>query len=222
MNIMIIGGLKETHFLTKHLSSKGHRVTIINRNREQCINLSKMNPKAVVVHGDATHPDVLDDAKAHHMDIVVSLTSKDSDNLMICRLAKNVFRVPRTFAVINDPMNINVFKELGVDIAMSPAQTLSLMIEQSISIEDIKNIIPIDEGKLSIYELDIKENDPCVGLKLKELDLPNQSNIAYMLRKDTPLVPSGDTQICSGDTLVIVSMPNVQSETIKKMKGRLD
>ena len=102
------------------------------------------------------------------------------------------------------------------------AQTLSLMIEQSISIEDIKNIIPIDEGKLSIYELDIKDNDPCVGLKLKELDLPNQSNIAYMLRKDNPLVPSGDTQICSGDTLVIVSMPNVQSETIKKMKGRLD
>lgn len=222
MNIMIIGGLKETHFLTKQLNSKGHRVTIINKKKEQCFNLSKMNPKAIVVYGDATDPDLLDDAKVHHMDIVVSLTAKDSDNLMICRLAKKVFNVSRTFAVINDPANLDAFKSLGVDMVMSPSQTLSVMIEQSIAIEDIRNIMPIDKGKLSIFELYIKESDPCVGIKVKDLNLPSQSNISYILREDSPLVPSGDTVIFSKDILVVVSIPNVQAETIKIMKGSHD
>lgn len=222
MKIIISGELSECRFLTGQLSSKGYSVTILNKDIDECRMLSKINSRSIVINGDATHPDDLDNAKISHMDIAAALTQSDSENLMFCRLAKNVFKVPRTFSIVNDPQNIEVFKKLGIDTVMSPSHTLSMIIEQNISVDDITNLMPVNHSRLAVFNLEIKQSDPCVNKKVMDLMLPQESNIVYILRGNDPIVPSGETFIMDGDTVLMVSLPNVQSKTILSLKGSLD
>lgn len=48
---------------------------------------------------------------------MVAVTGRDEDNLIVCQLAKQVFKVKRTVARVNNPKNAAVLKKLGVDIA---------------------------------------------------------------------------------------------------------
>ncbi|MFW5982110.1 MAG: NAD-binding protein, partial [Halanaerobiaceae bacterium] len=76
MQIMLIGGGKLIYHLAKNLMSKGHFVTIINKDREYSVQLSRQL-RADVICGEASGPKVLEDAGAYQTDILVSLTQKD-------------------------------------------------------------------------------------------------------------------------------------------------
>ena len=114
MNIIIAGGRKEIHFLIKNFTSKGHHVTLINNDEEYCKNFARIHEKIDVVLGDASMPNVLEDAGAVYANLVIALTQYDPDNLVICQIAKAMYGVKRTVAVVNDPKNISIFKKLGI------------------------------------------------------------------------------------------------------------
>jgi K+ transport systems, NAD-binding component len=109
MKIIIVGGGNNVYFLTKVFISKGYDVTIINSDKEECIKLARIY-NIVTVHGDATKPYILEDAGAAYTDLVISLTGKDQNNLVICQISEKIFRVKKTFAVVNDPNNVEIFK----------------------------------------------------------------------------------------------------------------
>ncbi|MDY2799712.1 MAG: NAD-binding protein, partial [Fusobacterium mortiferum] len=112
MNIIIVGEGKEVHFLIKSFISKGHHVTLIINNKEICRRFSKEHEEIEVVYGDATKPTILEDAGAVYANIVIALTQHDPDNLIICQMAKELYGVARTFAIVNDPKNVEIFKKL--------------------------------------------------------------------------------------------------------------
>ncbi|MFO7929087.1 MAG: TrkA family potassium uptake protein, partial [Candidatus Humimicrobiaceae bacterium] len=124
MNIIIVGGGKKIHFLTKSFISKGHNVTVINDDREFCRKLAKRY-SAKIVNGNGTKPYILEDAEVTAADLVITLTPKDQDNLVICQLASKLFGVEKTLALVNDPENIEVFDKLGVDTTISTPGIIS-------------------------------------------------------------------------------------------------
>jgi len=101
MDIILVGGDKLIYHLAKKLISKGHFLTIINRDRKQAEDLSR-EINATVVFGDATNQSVLEDAGAYKADNLVALTQKDHNNLFICKMAMDYFGVERTTALVNN------------------------------------------------------------------------------------------------------------------------
>ncbi|MCZ7665597.1 MAG: NAD-binding protein [Thermoleophilia bacterium] len=93
MRVLIVGSGKTLYFLGRTFSSKGYQVTIINRDRDECVQLAR-RLNATVVQGDGSDPEVLEDAGARGTDAVLALTSSDQDNLVICQLASLLFNVP--------------------------------------------------------------------------------------------------------------------------------
>lgn len=219
MNIIIVGEGKEVHFLIKSFTSKGHHVTLIINDREICRKFSKEHEEIDVVFGDATKPAILEDAGAIYTNIVIALTKHDPDNLMICQMAKELFGVDRTFAVVNDPKNVEIFKKLGLDTIISTVNIISSMIEQKISIEEITNLISLDEGKLSIFEMKITESSPVIGKALSEINIPNSAIVGCIIRKGEAVIPRGDTQICFDDKLIILSLPAEQGKLFNILSG---
>lgn len=219
MNIIIVGEGKEVHFLIKSFISKGHNVTLIINNKEICKKFSKEHEEIEVVYGDATKPAILEDAGAIYANIVIALTQHDPDNLMICQMAKELYGVNRTFAVVNDPKNVEIFKKLGLDTIISTVNIISSMIEQKVSIEEITNLISLDEGKLSIFEMKITETSPVIGKMLSEIGIPNSAVIGCIIRKGEAVIPRGDTRICYDDKLIILSLPTEQRELFSILSG---
>ncbi|MEW9124793.1 MAG: NAD-binding protein [Thermotaleaceae bacterium] len=221
MNIIIVGGGKQVHFLTKSFISKGYTVTIINNDEEYCKKLARMH-RATIVHGDGTKPYILEDAGAAYADIVIALTLNDPDNLVICQVADKIFKVRKTFSMVNDPKNIEIFKKLGVNNVISTSDIISSFIEQKLSIEDITNLIPIEEGKVAAMEIEIGENFPVIGQKLSDIDFPKEAVVGCITRNGDAVIPRGDTMIEFGDKMVILCLPIVQSEVLRTIRGRID
>ena len=55
------------------------------------------------------------DPDFHHADIVIALTPRDEDNLVICELCKKKFHVKKTVSLVSDPGKTEFFRQMGVD-----------------------------------------------------------------------------------------------------------
>jgi trk system potassium uptake protein TrkA len=203
--ILIVGGGKLVYFLTRVLLAKGIRVTIINHEPEECKHLAYAL-KATVVHGNGSDPAVLEEAGAGIIDMIIAITPNDQDNLVICQIATIRFGVKRTLALVNDPDNEQVFKELGIS-AFSTTRIITGLIEQKAGFDEISNLIPVGEGKVTLAEIIIDETSPVAGKSLREIQMPPQSLIGYIVRGQEPIVPRGDTVLQAGDRIIVISMP---------------
>ncbi len=221
MNIIIVGGGKKIHFLSKSFISKGHNVTVINDDKQFCDKLAKRY-KAKIVNGDGTKPYILEDAEITAADLVIALTPKDQDNLVICQLALKLFGVKKTLALVNDPGNIEVFDKLGVDTTISTPGIISSLIEQKVFVDQITNLIPLEEGKVAVVELEIHKDYPVVEKNLKTINIPDQAIISCIVRKGNPIIPGGGTVIKPEDKVIILTLPEIQSEVLKVLTGRLE
>ena len=211
-NILIVGGGKLVYFLTRILLAKGSRVTIINKDKLECTQLARAL-KATVVHGNGSDPSVLKEAGAGIIDAIIAVTPYDQDNLVICQVATMRFGVKRTLALVNDPDNEEVFKELGIS-AFSTTRIISNLIEQKTGFEEISNLIPVGEGKVTLAEIIIDETSPVTSKSLREIHMPPQSLIGYVVREGRPIVPRGDTIIYAGDRVIVIAMPEQYGQVL--------
>ena len=216
MRVLIVGGGKLVYFLSRALISKKHRVTVIDRNWEGGSRLAKQL-KIDIVYGDGSDPEVLEDAGAFYSDVLLALTSFDQDNFAICQMADAYFQVPRILALVNDPDNEKVFKNLGIADAISTTHILTGLIEQKAIFEDIVHLTPVGDGKFNLTEVVLKKNAKVANIPLEDLKLPADCLIAGLIRRDKPIIPRGKTRLRPGDRIILVSLPTNHDETLKML-----
>jgi trk system potassium uptake protein TrkA len=61
------------------------------------------------------------------------VTADDEDNLVALQVAKRTFKVKKTIARVNNPSNVEIFKALGVDEAVSATEVLLAALEPPIT-----------------------------------------------------------------------------------------
>ncbi|MFP4686956.1 MAG: potassium channel family protein [bacterium] len=218
MNIIIAGGREASFYLARNLISKGYEVTLINKDRDFC---EKIAPRlnALIVHGNASYPMVLEDANAYKADTIVALTGRDYDNLAICQLASKQFSVSRTMARINNPANKELFKKLGVNTVFNTTGLVSSMVEQHVAIEEITNLMTLESGKVNITEVIIPEDSPALDTPLQDLNLPQNSVLGCLIRHGEVQLPYGQTVFEPGDRVLVIALPESQGEVMSRLVG---
>ena len=183
MRVIVIGSDKLAYFLGRQFASKGYRLTIITPDEKQALMLSR-KLKGTIISGDGSNPAVLEDAGAYSADAILALTPQDQDNLVACQIAQKIYGVPRTIALVNDPENKEVFQELGVNVAFSATEILGSLIEQEAEYEDIRNLISIAHGEVTVTEITLQEDSPAVGQTPAELNLKGAAHWGLIARYD--------------------------------------
>ncbi len=128
------------------------------------------------------------------------------------------YGVPRTIALANDPDNTEIFEKLGV-ASFSITQIVGSLIEQRASMDQILNLMPVGEGKVNVTEVILEADSPVVGQQLKNVDLPENTVIAVIIRDNHPIVPRGGNDLQSGDRVVIITLPENHGTALKVMTG---
>jgi trk system potassium uptake protein TrkA len=217
MRVIIVGGGKTLYFLGRNFASKGYEVAIVNRDPEECRRLSRqLNVEVICGNGGDEH--ILEQAGARRADAALAITPKDQDNLVICQLASLQFGVPRTVALANDPDNVEVFEQLGVS-AFSTTNIVGSLIEQRAALEEITNLLPVGEGRVNVTEILLTEGAPVSGMRLKDIVLPENTLVAVVIRDGAPIVPRGDNDLQSGDTVVLITLPENHGAALKILTG---
>lgn len=217
---VLIGSFNRAKFLAQSLLKKGYAVTVVYNDMEKCKILAE-NEKINVIYGDETKPFILEDANVHNADLVISLTNRDEDNLVICELCKKKFNVKKTISVLNDPLKTEFFYKMGVDSVICEVNAIANIIEQQAFYEGIVTKIPSGEGRINIAEVPILQTSPCVGKKIWEVNLPEHVIVGCVVRGDESFIPRGDTRIEFGDKLVLISSIDSEMEAIKELTGKI-
>lgn len=218
MRVIIVGGGKTSYHLARKFISKGYHVCVITADAENAAQLARRLAATVVV-GNGSDPALLEEVGARRTTIFVALTLEDHDNLIACQLAKEMFGVPRTVALVQDPESVPVFEKLGVSVAISLAQLLSLVIEEQVGYEDVINLAALEGGQLTITEIVLHEGAPAVGHYLHSLSLPENALIAAVIRQGEVIVPGGGTQMQSLDRVLVITQPHNHAAALHVLVG---
>ena len=155
MRILIVGGGKLGYYLAKTLAPDKHHLVLVDEDQDVCKKIAnELSDTGIeVIHGDGTDVIYLNDADIEHADILIAVTGYDETNLVACLLAKNYFNVPRTIARVNNPKNINIFKQLGVDSVVSSTALIADIIELEVDWSCLNNMLSQRVGSIRMKEI---------------------------------------------------------------------
>ncbi|MFZ5766927.1 MAG: potassium channel family protein [Thermodesulfobacteriota bacterium] len=218
MNVIVIGGGAIAYYLARQFSGKKIRTLVITPEPAEAKSLSQ-RIGAPVLAGDATDPQVLENAGALTADVVLALTPFDEDNLAICQIASRLYHVPRTIALVNDPENEETFHRLGVSVAISATRILSILLEEQAGFEEIGRMIAVAEGNVAVSEVVLRAGSPADGIMLRDMELPEESLIGGVIRAGRVLIPKGGTRLQGGDRLIVIATDASLDQTMRLLAG---
>lgn len=216
MHILIVGGGKVGTSLADILSAQGHQVSIIEMRDAVFTKNQRTVKHAEHIYGDGCNPAVLRDAGVAVMDAVVAVTGDDEDNLVVAKLAKHEYHVPRVIARVNNPKNEWLFTpRMGVDIAISHAALLSRIIHEELTMGDLVPLLKLEGGQISLAEVTVTAESGAIGRRVQALSLPNDCVLATLVREGEMLIPRGDTTIEAGDKIIALVKTEQQAELVQ-------
>ncbi len=201
MYIIIVGGGNVGFYLAKTLVAANHEVLLLEKDRTRYRTISEELGE-VVMQGDGCQADQQLEAGFSRADAVVATTGSDDDNMVVCQMAKMEFSVPRTISRVNDPRNEKLFHKLGIDATVSSTKIIYNLIEQEVGGGELIPLAALSRGNIEIIEVDIGMKSPVVGREIKSLALPDEALIISVIRNDHALLPTGETVLTVGDSLV--------------------
>lgn len=204
MYMILVGGGNVGLHLAKRLLANDHEVLILERDSRQAQRLADLVGEENVMLGDGCEMLTQRDAGFGRADVVVAVTGEDEDNLVVCQLAKLNWNVERVVARVNDPSHVEVFSQVGIDDTVSATGIIHALIEQQISPDVVVPVGALAKGNLEIVELEVGPRSVAIGRKVREMQLPPQTNIIWILREGQGIAVDGDTTLETGDMLVAV------------------
>jgi trk system potassium uptake protein TrkA len=210
MYIIIVGGGRLGYYLLKALLKEGHEVLVLEKDPRICKTITD-ELGSVCYRGDGCEAATLAEVGTGRADMFVAVTGDDEDNLVSCQVAKHKHNVPRTIARLRNPQNADIFKRLGVDVTISSTDLILEAIEREVPTHPLTHLLSIDEKGLVIVDVKISPESTTVGKTVKDLSLPEKSNLAIIIpHEGTARTPSPGTVLHAGDQIIAVT--NQESE----------
>lgn len=205
MLAVIVGGGRGGSYLAQDLQAQGYQVRVIDRRPEVVAKL-RQEIEGEVICGDGCNPQILDQVGAAQAGLLVALAHDDEDNLVICRLAKHQFKVPRVITRVNNPRNEWLYtKAWGVDVAISQVHLTAKVIEEEIGLGELVTLLKLNRGEAALVEMRLPEAAPALGKAIRDLQLPAETVIVSIIRDGKLVIPRGDTNLLAGDEVLAVS-----------------
>ncbi len=220
MYIVIVGAGKVGYFLAKRLCLNKHTVSIVEKDKQLCEETAK-ELEALVVNGDGCDPHILEEAGISRADVVAAVTGDDEDNLIICQLAKEIFKVKRAVGRVNNPDNEHTFSELGVDVPVDSTKIIAKIIEEEVSFSDFVNLMSFKRGKLAIVRLDLPSDSPVINKQIQDVQLPPDSVLVSIVRGEEVVVPKGNTVLKPGDDIIALTVVGNESQLLNLLVGKI-
>ena len=215
MYIVINGGGKIGSYLARVLLQSGNDVAVIEENLQTADRLSvELQGRYLVIHGDGCDSKYQEDAGIRRADVFVATTGQDDDNLVSCEIAQRVFNVPRCIARVNNPKNLRIFKEVGIE-CVSSTTLIANMIEEEALLGSVSVVSSLTHGNVALAEVVVPRmrNHPNdAGVLASAIPMPENSLIVAVATRDDVQVVNEDTVLYPGDKAVVAADNEVLNE----------
>ncbi|WP_434514538.1 Trk system potassium transporter TrkA [Dechloromonas sp. ARDL1] len=192
--IMIAGGGNIGLRLAKALE-KRYEIKLIEGHKERAELIANELDSALVLLGDATDEELLEQENIGEMDLFLAVTNDDEDNIMAGSLAKRLGS-KRVVALINRRAYADMIEGGPIDIGISPAQVSIGTLLAHVRQGDVAEVHSLRRGAAEALELvahgDAKTSK-IIGKRIDQIDWPHGVTVAALVRNFDKAVVIGQT-----------------------------
>jgi trk system potassium uptake protein len=199
MKVIVVGGGKVGHALSKLLLDEKHEVTMIEKDEKRAEAIAE-KIDALVLHGDGSESDILKDANIDECDAIIAMTDSDKTNLMICEMAKAT-KVPVIISKINDVSNEGTFMKIGIHSIINTTNVAVTEFKKALQHHGKRPIVLICGGKAEIFEIVVDGKSKILGKSVKEV--PKKLSVAAINRNGELIIPTTKTIFHEGDIITV-------------------
>ena len=214
--------------MAESLVSEANDITVVDSDGVKLALLQERLDLRTLV-GNASSPSVLEQAGINDTDMLLAVTQSDEVNMVACKLAASLYNTPTRIARIRSTDYLTrpeLFNKdnFCVDFSICPEQILTDYISKLIEFPEALQVLQFAEGRASLVAVRAFKGGPLVGNPLSFLHshMPHvDARVAAIFRKNSPLIPEGDTVVEDGDEIFFIAASKNIREVLKEMR-RMD
>ena len=212
-DIVIVGCGRVGVELALSVSQQGHNVAIMDSNPKA---FDRLGP---AFHGRTILGDALDYGALKRAGIetahgLAAVTASDSANIVVARVARDMFKVEHVVARVFDPTRGPVYEMLGLQTVASSSWGAQ-RIEQLLLHPGLHSVFSAGNGEVQIYEVSIP--DSWVDRLLSELAAPDTLRPVAVSRGGKAMLPAADLAFQPQDMLLV----GATAEGVKLLRQKL-
>lgn len=210
MKILIMGAGRVGTSVAENLVSDND-ITVIDTNIDQLRYLQDRFDLRVV-QGDGTQVAVLEAAGAEDSDLFVACSASDAANMVSCKIARQLFNVPRRIARIrmqDFEQQPELMGEEGfcIDALISPERSVTAYLHSLIEFPEALQVVEFADGRISVVTVRVGHGSPMAHhpvTQLRDVWPDVAARVVDVVRDGRPLQASRGTVIAPGDEVVLV------------------
>ncbi|MFB6305036.1 MAG: TrkA family potassium uptake protein [Haloferacaceae archaeon] len=213
LDIVIAGGGRVGFQTADLLVDRGHDVTIVERADGVVEDIAE-EWTATVIHGDATDPEMLEQANVADADAVGALTGETGLNLAVCMAVRELAPETRTVARIDRAAGRSYTR--FVDAVVFPERAGARLAANEILGSDVRTVVDLT-GAVEIVQIRVAEGAPAAGQDLADVRFPEGTIVISDEAGERVARP--ETTLTAGDRYVVAVEPGVVDEVLNLLRG---
>ena len=201
-DVMILGA-SSIGVLTAEKLEKKYKVILIEQDENKCNEIAVRLKKTLVIHGDGTDVNLLEEQNIQNMDAFIAVTGDSEINIISSLVAKS-HGVRKTIAGVENIDYIKLSHTIGIDTLINKKVIAANDILKYIRKGDVNSIATLNLDA-EVIEFTVKEGSKISSKQLKYLDLPKMVNIAGVVRQGKGFIPFGDFKLEAGDRAIVLT-----------------
>ena len=212
MKILIVGAGRVGTSVAENLVSEHNDITVIDADASRLSDLQERFDLRGVV-GDGAQVSTLRRAGADDADMLIACAASDAVNLVTCKLARQVFNVPRRVARVRSSELPGMPELLGdegfcVDAVISPEGSVTAYLQRLIEFPEALQVVEVANGRVSVITMRVSSTGFMANHKLQDLRVMRpdvNARVVDILRGGRPVSLSGETVLLPGDELLLIA-----------------
>ena len=201
-HVTIMGGGLTSQF-TARMLPESINVKIIEKDEKRCMELADKLPEKRfrIIHGDGRDVALLRDENVQDSQAFVALTPNSETNILSCLTAKRM-KVRKTVAMLDNVSFVSMAQSLDIGTLINKQSIAAAYIYRMLLKADVTNVKSLMVANADVAEFQVQEKSKITKHLVRDLKLPEGTNLGGLVRNGQSMLINGNTQIEPGDRVV--------------------
>lgn len=204
-NVMIVGSTPLALATAKRLE-KDYNVTLIEKDKNRCKELSEELNDTLIINGDSSNIDLLEEEGLDNTDVFIALTPNSETNIITSLSAKS-HGVSKTIAQVENKEYIHLSHEIGVDTLINKKLIAANNIFRFVRKGKIEAITSLHGVDAEVIEFVVHKQNQLTRKPLRALPFPKTALIGGIIRGNQGMLPNDDFQLEVNDRVIVFALP---------------
>jgi len=214
-HIIICGGGEAGRRVIEEFTKARQKFVVIERDAEAIQQIQEMFPDVLVIQGDATRDEVLEQANIKRARGLIAALPEDTENLFVVISAKGLNPNLEVVARATEPHTQEKLFRVGADHVISPRVIEGLRMASVMLRPTVVSFLDVmmrgEDVTLRLEEVPVPEGAKLAGRTLAEVQIPQKTGLMViaMRRADGRFTfnPRSESRMHVGDVLIVLGEP---------------